>query len=668
MDMHMAATVLPSDDLLQLDHLTPDSLVASLSERLEQQKRFYTKAGTILVAINPYEWRPELYSEAVMAQYRSNAAELPPHLYQTAQMVDSALRGSEAGIQQSIIISGESGAGKTESTKIILSFLVGSMGQEAGPEGDAAPASSLKDRVLRVNPLLEAFGNAKTTRNDNSSRFGKLVELFFRKGPTMEVAGARIVNYLLEKTRLSAPPEGERNFHVLYQIIAPEDAASTASASAARGERPEAMLEALPVGKPEMLAYLRQQSGWTNDEAALEAAAFARTTASLDALGVDLASRGQLWTLLAAVLLLGNLEFEPVKHCDEQRGAENNAENEAENNADSNNEADGRADGAGGSQPSDPKLTPAIAKLLGVSPAALAAALCKRKLAIRNQSLIHKQQSPEQAKETRDALGRALYNGIFEWLVQRANATIAPKDEEGAAAAGEGGLRQPLSSVGVLDIYGFESLESNSFEQLLINFANEKLQRVRRTRATTHPSPDPSTHPSPDPSTHASEHARFRARTLPSTHRATHHHATVSSPYPATPLLSAPFSCSTCTSSSSSRPSTKRRASSGRPSSGGTMRPPSSSSRAVPRGCPAYSSHWMTPPGGRPRTPTPTSTCSTSSTRPLREGRAAGSRARPAAAEEAEEEGTPREEATPRTPAPSWAHAPSSRSGTTRAT
>ena len=476
MSTEESLAALPSDDLLQLDHLTQESLVTSLGDRLENEHRFYTNAGTILVAINPYEWRPELYSANVMAKYRNPTgydAPLPPHLYQTAQMVDSALQASEAGVQQSIIISGESGAGKTESLKIILSYLVGSSSDSSD---SVSSGPSLKDRVLRANPLLEAFGNAQTTRNNNSSRFGKLVELYFRKsrgngsGTTKEVAGARIVNYLLEKTRLSAAPNGERNFHVLYQLVAPDDA--QAPEGTCQGERPAEVRASLPLGQPELLEYLHQSKPWSKPEAEAEARALSRTAASLDALGVDLAARGELWTLLAAVLLLGNLEFSVTCDGPPPPADDENAGGNAVNGAE--------AAAQGGSVPSDSSVPPMIAKLLGVSPSALVASLCTRKLAIRNQSLIHKQQSPAQARETRDALGRALYNGVFEWLVQRANKTIQPERHATSNAdAPEPIISAPLSSVGVLDIYGFECLEHNSFEQLLINLANEKLQRVR---------------------------------------------------------------------------------------------------------------------------------------------------------------------------------------------
>ena len=472
-----------TSDLLTIDNLSEETLVTTLARRLNDHHAFYTAAGTILIAINPYEWRPELYTPEVMQAYRTARdakAKLPPHLYETAQRVSAALCAAPAGLQQMIIISGESGAGKTESTKIILSYLVdiaASPGAIAEPQGGDVP---LRERILRANPLLEAFGNAKTTRNDNSSRFGKLVELRFRRGNepgAAEVVGARIVNYLLEKTRLSTPPEGERNFHILYRLLSP--AASGAGAAkrgrramqptgwlspeSAEDDRPAAVLAALPLGQPELLDYLRQPEPWSPEEAMHESDAFVATAACLETLGVSATTRGELWGLLAAVLLLGNLQFEPTEVAP----------------------TDG---GGSGCAPADPAALSAVSALLGLPPAALEAALCSRRLAVCNQAAILRPQTTAQASEARDALGRALYNGVFEWLVQQANATLqphggsapaAPSSE--AAAAGE-----VLSSVGLLDIYGFECLDCNSLEQLLINYANEKLQRLFNVR----PSPD----------------------------------------------------------------------------------------------------------------------------------------------------------------------------------
>ena len=346
------------DDLLRLDDLSEESLVVALHDRFERRRTFYTSVGTILIAINPFEWQPELYTKEVMKKYRDGKSEmLPPHLYQTAQMVHDALATADGASRQTIIISGESGAGKTEATKLILTFLV----DAAAPSGGDDAGCVLRERVLSANPLLEAFGNAKTQRNDNSSRFGKLVELHFGRcnGPgTREIGGARIVNYLLERTRLSNPAAGERNFHILYQLLAP----ASASADGHADERSADVIAALPLATPEHLRYLNATAAWTAGEVAAEARAFAATSASLAALGVAADERAQLWTLLSAVLLLGNTNFEPIA---------------------GNGGKLGSPGGGGGCGPADTAAAATLAELLGVAPAALTAALCKRKLSVR---------------------------------------------------------------------------------------------------------------------------------------------------------------------------------------------------------------------------------------------------------------------------------------------
>jgi myosin heavy subunit len=240
----------------------------------------------------------------------------------------------------------------------------------------------------------------------------------------------------VSQTRLSRPPPGERNFHVLHQLLAPAEPPPTEG-------RPPSLLEVLPIGAPEQMYYLGADQPWSAAEAAAETAAFARTTASLDALGIGGEERTHLWTLLSAVLLLGNLRFAPVRR--EGAGVLS------------------PGSGGGGFEPDDAETHETLARLLGVTPAALAAALCKRKLSVRQQH-IHRPVSASAACDARDALGRALYNGCFEQLVHTLNATICPHNTATDAA---GAL--PHACVGILDIYGFECLESNSFEQLLIN-------------------------------------------------------------------------------------------------------------------------------------------------------------------------------------------------------
>ena len=441
-----ALAPLSTDDLLHLDDLSEQSIVTSLASRFTEKNRVYTRAGTITLALNPYCWSPTLYSTDVMKRYRaratgseSGADPLPPHLYETAASAHAAMERAAAGTRHTIVISGESGAGKTEATKIILTYLVAASGDLVDLD---ARAAILRERVLQANPLLEAFGNARTLRNDNSSRFGKLIEISFAGSSGSRIAGARIINYLLERTRISTPPRGERNFHILYQLLA------------ASPRLPPALQQALPWREPKDVTYLSSDpSGWGGAEVSAAVIAFGNTSTCLDVIGVAAEAREQLWLILSAVLHLGNLTFAKKVGANGQGSPGVSGE---------------------GCAPNDEDASATLAALLGVTPAALSTAMCRRRLAVRNQNVVLKEQSIQQAHDSRDALARALYNGVFEWLVEQLNSTIKGGGEPGSAPTNE--PRQ--SCVAVLDIYGFESLGTNSFEQLLINYANEKLQHL----------------------------------------------------------------------------------------------------------------------------------------------------------------------------------------------
>ena len=442
-----ALAPLSTDNLLHLDDLSEQSIVASLASRFTEKNRVYTRAGTITLALNPYCWSPTLYSTDVMKRYRaratgseSGADPLPPHLYEAAASAHAAMERAAAGTRHTIVISGESGAGKTEATKIILTYLVAASGDLVDLD---ARAAILRERVLQANPLLEAFGNARTLRNDNSSRFGKLIEISFAGGSGSRIAGARIINYLLERTRISTPPRGERNFHILYQLLA------------ASPRLPPALQQALPWKEPKDLTYLSSDpSGWGGAEVSAAVITFGNTSTCLDVIGVAAEAREQLWLILSAVLHLGNLTFATKKAAASGQGSPSVS--------------------GEGCAPNDEDASSTLAALLGVTPAALSTAICRRRLAVRNQNVVLKEQSIQQAHDSRDALARALYNGVFEWLVEQLNSTIRGGGEPCTAPTSE----PRRSCVAVLDIYGFESLGTNSFEQLLINYANEKLQHL----------------------------------------------------------------------------------------------------------------------------------------------------------------------------------------------
>ncbi|KAL6782533.1 MYO2 [Auxenochlorella protothecoides x Auxenochlorella symbiontica] len=387
-----------SDDLTTLPFVTEPGLLRCLQSRFDHDA-VYTTAGPVLVAVNPFKPVPLYDVEA----HRKAATPGTPHVYTVAQHAFSQMK--ETGNSQSILITGESGAGKTETTKFAMQYLA-----------VLAGGSGMERRVLDSNPLLEAFGNASTLHNANSSRFGKLTTIHF--DDRHAIAGATIQTYLLEKSRVVSHTVGERSFHAFYQLCA--------------GAGPE---ERAALGLPDAaacrFAYL---SGGESTPPALgpsDAAGFAQVKAAMEALGVP---APPVLRLLAAVLWLGDVAF-----CDDGQGA---------------------AGVVGG--PRSPALRHAC-RLLGVAPEALAAALTTRELAAGGER-VSRRLSPAAAAEGRDALAKALYARLFDWLVRQVNVALV--------AAGA-----PRASIAVLDIYGFEAFATNSFEQLCINYANERLHQ-----------------------------------------------------------------------------------------------------------------------------------------------------------------------------------------------
>ena len=311
---------------------------------------------------------------------------------------------------QSILITGESGAGKTETTKFVMKYLAGLAG-----------GTGMEDRVLETNPILEAFGNAKTVHNNNSSRFGKLIEIYFNR--SRAICGALIQTYLLEKSRVAHQLPGERSYHVFYQLCR----------GAAADERAACLLPA--ADDLETFAYLRG-SGCTQIPGVDDAAEFAEVKRAMGDVGIGADQQRGIWRVLSAVLWLGNVEFSSPGDSD-------------------------AADVAAGE--SEAALARA-AELLGVPPAALAAALTRRNMVAGGEH-ITRELSVAAATENRDALAKAVYESLFRWLVNAINAALAV----GQTAA--------ATSLCILDIYGFECFAQNSFEQLCINYANERLQQ-----------------------------------------------------------------------------------------------------------------------------------------------------------------------------------------------
>ncbi|ETV88974.1 hypothetical protein, variant 1 [Aphanomyces astaci] len=390
------------DDMITLNYLHEAAILYNIKARFLTQHP-YTYTGDICIAVNPYQWLGELYSDDQhLAYQRLGRDELPPHVYATSVAAYRSMLHDHRN--QSVLVSGESGAGKTETTKILMNHLA----SIAGGLRDATIA-----KIIMVNPLLESFGNAKTLRNDNSSRFGKFTQLQFDAHGTL--VGAQCKTYLLEKTRVVTHEPSERNYHIFYQVLA------------VRSRFPELHLDELAtdynyVGPLHTSAI----------EGHSDAAHFDKTQAALDRIGMDAATQRALFRVLAGILHLGQIQF-----------------------AATSDEASQVA--------SQCPHTNHVCTLLGVERTALERALCCRTMQARHDKYSVPLTKVE-AEQCRDALAKGLYANVFEWLVALVNASLSHASRQ-------------KHHIGVLDIFGFEHFEHNSFEQFCINYANEKLQQ-----------------------------------------------------------------------------------------------------------------------------------------------------------------------------------------------
>ncbi|XP_055811970.1 myosin-6-like [Solanum dulcamara] len=394
--------------MTKLSYLHEPGVLQNLRSRYDMNE-IYTYTGSILIAVNPFKRLPHLYAKSVMEQYKGIAlGELPPHPFAIA---DAAYRQMiHEGISQSILVSGESGAGKTESTKMLMQYLA-YMGGRAAAEG-----RSVEQQVLESNPVLEAFGNAKTVRNNNSSRFGKFVELQFDKRG--RISGAAIKTYLLERSRVCQVSDPERNYHCFYLLCA----------------APLQDVEKYKVGNPRSFHYLNQ-SNFFELAGVDESEEYLATRRAMDVVGISHDEQDAIFRVVAAILHLGNIEF--------AKGTETDA-----------------------SEPKDDKSRFHLniaAELFMCDEKSLEDSMCKRVMFTRDET-ITKSLDPEAAALSRDALAKIVYSRLFDWIVNKINNSIGQDPDS-------------TLSIGVLDIYGFESFKTNSFEQFCINLTNEKLQQ-----------------------------------------------------------------------------------------------------------------------------------------------------------------------------------------------
>ena len=399
-------------DLCNISDLNEMSILHSLRIRFKQDF-IYTNVSTILISVNPFKQLP-IYTPQILENYRANARDLPPHIFGTASMAYDAMTAS--GHDQAVVISGESGAGKSEATKLILQFLA-EVSYKGADTGASSATGSLEQQILAANPILEAFGNAKTLRNNNSSRFGKLITVNFDSNSS--ILGGVIINYLLEKSRVVFQMKGERNYHIFYQLLSAAESFPT-------------LAEELKLQSPEMFNYLNQ-SGVVKIEGLSDYSEFEDVLNAMRVLNFSEDEKLEVFRIVTGVLYFGNVKFNAVKSS--------------------------TADEA--SEIADTDALQHACKLWGVSADKMKNVLVSKNIGTREVVLVP--YSVNQAIEARDAMVKRVYIDLFQIIVNRINTKLSvPKARK--------------NFIGVLDIFGFESFEVNSFEQLCINYCNEKLQ------------------------------------------------------------------------------------------------------------------------------------------------------------------------------------------------
>ncbi|POM70921.1 Myosin-like protein [Phytophthora palmivora] len=454
-------------DLVALPHLHEASILNALRLRYERHA-IYTHIGDILISINPFQNLPQLYGDEVLQGYaydhnaqfgdRITATDTrEPHLFAVARAayMDIVLNGRS----QAILISGESGAGKTEATKIIMTYFAVTCGTgnnnltgsttETG-QSNSPPVSpsrtTIEEQVLQSNPILEAFGNARTVRNDNSSRFGKFIELRFRD-KRRKLAGARIRTYLLEKIRVIKQAPHERNFHIFYELLSADN-------KCVSKEQKQALALS---GGPQSFRLLNQSLCSKRRDGVKDGVQFRSTKRAMQQLGMSEKEIGGVLEIVAAVLHMGNVDFEQIPH----KREDNVFADEARVVTSTDSACD--------------HFTKA-AELLGVSTEALDHALTKRWLHASNETLVVGVDVAH-ARNTRNALTMECYRLLFEWLVARVNNKLQRQATPWDADQSDDDEDEDSNDfIGLLDIFGFEDMAENSFEQLCINYANEALQ------------------------------------------------------------------------------------------------------------------------------------------------------------------------------------------------
>ncbi|XP_076298796.1 myosin heavy chain 10 isoform X9 [Lasioglossum baleicum] len=416
------------EDMAELTCLNEASVLHNLKDRY-YSGLIYTYSGLFCVVVNPYK-RLSIYTEKIMERYKGiKRHEVPPHVF---AITDTAYRSMlQDREDQSILCTGESGAGKTENTKKVIQYLAYVAASK--PKSNATPSPALiigsgcvsdkfavingelEQQLLQANPILEAFGNAKTVKNDNSSRFGKFIRINF--DASGYIAGANIETYLLEKSRAIRQAKDERTFHIFYQLLA----------GASAEQKKEFILE-----DPKHYPFL--SNGALPVPGVDDSAEFFSTVKSMHIMGMTNEDFSSIFRIVSAVMLFGSMQFRQERNSDQATLPDNT-------------------------------VAQKISHLLGLSVTEMTKAFLKPRIKV-GRDFVTKAQTKEQVEFAVEAISKACYERMFRWLVNRINRSLDRTKRQGA------------SFIGILDMAGFEIFELNSFEQLCINYTNEKLQQL----------------------------------------------------------------------------------------------------------------------------------------------------------------------------------------------
>merc|ERR1719445_35184 len=399
------------EDMANLTFLNDASVFYNLKVRF-QAKLIYTYSGLFCIVVNPYKRYP-IYTGTVVKMYLGKRRnEVPPHLWAISE---TAYRNMVTnGKDNAMLITGESGAGKTENTKMVIAYLAAVACSPKKP-GQESKKVSLEDQIVATNPILESYGNAKTSRNDNSSRFGKFIRIHFTTSG--KLCGCDIESYLLEKSRITQQQEVERSYHIFYQLLQP--AVSTMKAKCLLTD--------------DIYDYTYVSQGKVTVASIDDNEELEYTDAAFDCIGFTHEEKWDCYKITAAVMACGQVEFK-------QKGRDDQAELD------------------------DMSYPNKIAELLGCNPLELFKAFCKPKIKV-GAEWVTKGQTCAQATNGVGGIARACFDRLFKWLIIKCNETLIDATMKKA------------NFTAVLDIAGFEIFEYNGFEQISINFVNEKLQQ-----------------------------------------------------------------------------------------------------------------------------------------------------------------------------------------------